>query len=53
MSKKHFIELAAAIARIPDARERARTAKRIGTICFACNVNFNWLTWRKACGVEA
>jgi len=50
MSKKHFIALAKAISRIQDHDERARMADLIGEVCADFNENFNWSTWRIACG---
>ena len=51
MSRKHFRKLAEAIAGIEDADERKRMADLIGDVCASCNGNFNWSTWRSACGV--
>lgn len=52
MSRKHFRELAEAIATIKDDGERERVAGLIGGVCAGCNGNFNWSIWYSACNVK-
>ncbi|WP_336814193.1 hypothetical protein [Bosea sp. MMO-172] len=52
MSKKHFIQLAAIIARTEDMAERKRLCEEVGTVCAHVNKEFRWSTWRSAYGVS-
>lgn len=52
MSRKDFVALAAAIAKVVDAAERKRMAEAIGAVCAADNPAFKWSLWNSACGVK-
>ena len=51
MTKKHFAALASAVNQITDEGERMFAAEVIGRVCADSNKNFNWVLWKKACGV--
>lgn len=52
MSRKHFVEFAAAIAELANADERKRMADFIGSVCARCNGRFDWGRWYRACNVK-
>jgi hypothetical protein len=52
MSKKHFVAMAAAIAKVADEAERRRLCEEIGVECARMNDKFKWSVWRDACGVS-
>lgn len=49
MTKKHFEKLAACIKDIEDSYTRDRVCYEVGKVCKACNENFDWDKWEKAC----
>ena len=52
MSRKHFVALAANIARIENLEVRKQTAQAVAAVCADCNGNFDRARFFRACGVE-
>ena len=51
MSRKHFIQLARAVAAISDLVERRKVAELLADVCAAANPRFNRSRFYSACGV--
>jgi hypothetical protein len=52
MTKKHFKQLAQAIAKIENLETRRWFADLIGHICKEDNPRFQWAKWDEACHVK-
>jgi len=52
MSRKHFNELAKAIAKVTENGTRKHLAQTIGEVCAGINDRFNWSKWNEACNVK-
>lgn len=51
MSRKHFVQLAAAVASIVDPVNRRQIAEMLAAVCAASNPRFNRQKFYEACGV--
>jgi hypothetical protein len=51
MSRKHFVQLARAVASIVDPVNRRQVAELLADVCAAANPRFNRSRFFAACGV--
>jgi hypothetical protein len=52
MSRKHFVQLAAAVATIADLDTRRTVAELLANVCASTNPRFNRQRFYAACGVD-
>jgi hypothetical protein len=51
-TRKHFVQLAKAIASVENASDRSKLADTIGAVCRESNPRFDSAKWLKACAVK-